>query len=928
MPFLQINNAVGELAPPVRTAIGGGAGDTVAALTDANNSTYVEQATAGTTTDWRITHFLGGAGLGGSVPANMEIQKIRFAMNCQTGVNQTVKCTVEIMLLDATTDANGGRIPTNFRAVQTMSLSLPGPSVYFVASDWFYYLQDISQPSAKGMPLPVSCEQLAYRVSADLSIPGASTYASFRIFDCNIQAYWTGVPTAAPTIAADTTNTVTWATAPTIQVVRTGVAYPMQSVQAKIFDLATVTDETFSPDDSPALWDSGPVLVNSNETAESVWLYPDAPTIPVGKLQVYARASRRAGVPSGDERWSQWAPYDPIPFGNCWGSPMPPKITLTDQMTASSRIKLDIAGQDNLLPNTGLSANYSGNGFTFVELNANTVLSFPVGLGKDSMASFRMFRLGRSGSSGATGVMTRGTGTLGIPVTAGRVYALAVWGWMNSGLTRNLSWDIDWYNSAGTFLSTTTTGTFALPASPTTTPLLCATTVTAPANSAYARYSVKVAGVLTTETAAMDGHTFRPYDNTDSNIPSCGGAATGNKVSIAQSMDGTIATTSTVYVEAINGSFDTAGTATAHTGSLADKFTRDTTTNRAAYFQVPNFSDRATQRSTDLYRTHPWGIGQFAKTTWSGSWWARANSTTRDMRLGIVWFDAMGTVLFIAWGATVSVTSAAYVKLTATGTGPAEAAYVGMRMVIDDGAASEIFFFDDPMLSAGSTNPERMIEQGATDQLNPDAFVSFVQVQRRINSGPWQDLDWMTTQYDYKQQITALNDYSAPYGSVIDYRARTVVPSGPNRVKYGQWSPTASVTTSSVAVGGRWKLKDMLDSTRNLDIDLISDKGFEWARQEDLAVFEPFGRTTPIIVADVVRSRTISCTVDIVNSSEWAAFLVLANSQRTLLLQRPWTGEQWWVRFTSKVEIVEQSTSPIRYIAEFELREVDVPALS
>jgi len=928
MPFINVNNAVGLLAPDVRVAIGGGAADSVAAVTDANNATYIEQTTAGTSTDWRVTHFLGGAGLGTSPPAGTEIQKIRFAMNCQTGVNQTVKCTIEMFLLDMQVDT-GGRVPTNYRSVQTLSLALPGPSVYFVATDWIYYLQDISQPSALGMPLPTTMDQLAYRITADLSIPGSASYASFRVFDCNVQAYWTGIPQVTPAISGDSTS-VTWETAPTIQAVRTGVAFPMQSVQAKVFAAADVADETFSPDDSTALWDSGEVLVQSNETAETVWLYPDAPTLPVGKLQAFARASRRAGVPSAPERWGPWTQYDAIPFGNSFGSPRAPKVTLTNQMVASSRVSIDIAGQDSLLSTSHQSGNFAGNSVAFVALNANTNYTVGVsGLGKDNMASFRWFKVTRTGSTGTCGLSTPGTGTTGIPVTAGRTYALCCWAFMNTGASRNLSWDIDWYNSSGTFLSTTSTGTTAVPASPTTTPVLATATVTAPANSAYARYNVKIASVLTTETVYTDGHTFRPYDNTDSNIPSTGGCATGNKVGRdGTSGDATVATTSAIYLDAINGSFDTAGSATAHTGSLADKFTRDTTTQRACWFQFPPFNTRTSFSTQELWRQYPWQLGQFARTTLSGSWWARAVTATRDMRLGIVWFDAMGNVMYIAWGATVNVTTSAYVQLTATGTGPAEAAFCGMRVAIDDGAASEVFVFDDPVLMAGNTGTIRMESFGVMDQLNPDAFLSFAQVQRRINGGDWQDLGWLTTQYDYKQSITSLLDYTCPYGATVDYRARTVVPSGSARVKYGDWSPVVTVSPALAAVGGRWKLKDPLDASRNLDIDLISDRGFEWDRVEDMAVFEPFGRATPIVLADVVRSRTITCTVDIVDSTEYAKFLVLANSQRTLLLQRPWTGEQWWVRITAKVQVIEQSTTPIRYVIEFELREVDVPSVT
>jgi hypothetical protein len=93
-----------------------------------------------------------------------------------------------------------------------------------------------------------------------------------------------------------------------------------------------------------------------------------------------------------------------------------------------------------------------------------------------------------SSTAGGNMTATSATGTGGVPVTAGKIYAVA--GWIRTGVSaRSTGLNILWYDATGAFLSTTTGAT----SNDSTTFVQYKVTGTAPANARYAAVQIAVA---------------------------------------------------------------------------------------------------------------------------------------------------------------------------------------------------------------------------------------------------------------------------------------------------------------------------------------------------------------------------------------------------------------------------------------------------
>ena len=106
---------------------------------------------------------------------------------------------------------------------------------------------------------------------------------------------------------------------------------------------------------------------------------------------------------------------------------------------------------------------------------------------------------------------------------------------------------------------------------------------------------------------------------------------------------------------------------------------------------------------------------------------------------------------------------------------------------------------------------------------------------------------------------------------------------------YSSWS---SVAYGS-GTGSFCYLKDPIDPTRNIVLYITGDE-FSWTTEVDRGVFNSLGRSTPIVVTDVVKAMTSNFTAYVLTAADEAAFDLLFNSMRALLLQLP-DGRQWYI---------------------------------
>ena len=121
-------------------------------------------------------------------------------------------------------------------------------------------------------------------------------------------------------------------------------------------------------------------------------------------------------------------------------------------------------------------------------------------------------------------------------------------------------------------------------------------------------------------------------------------------------------------------------------------------------------------------------------------------------------------------------------------------------------------------------------------------------------------------------------------------------------------SSPASITGTANAP---W-LKDPLDPTRNMELDITGDE-FVYSGDSSTGSFDPLGRRNPIVISDVVKGEEFDFTAYVLTKAEEDKFDVLYNSVRTLLLQLP-DGRQWYIRMRKRKKRLPPGTGPFIYI--------------
>jgi hypothetical protein len=139
-------------------------------------------------------------------------------------------------------------------------------------------------------------------------------------------------------------------------------------------------------------------------------------------------------------------------------------------------------------------------------------------------------------------------------------------------------------------------------------------------------------------------------------------------------------------------------------------------------------------------------------------------------------------------------------------------------------------------------------------------------------------------------------------------------------------STFVSAASSTVVAGAQltltdWWLKDPIDPTRNMAVDIRGDD-FQQNSSTQQAEYHPLGSKYPIIVSDVVGAEEFFLHFEFTSKAAYLAFEVLRTSQRTLLLQRTYTGDQWYIRFAAKRTLIMTAHNPPLWRVDIEAREV------
>ena len=151
-------------------------------------------------------------------------------------------------------------------------------------------------------------------------------------------------------------------------------------------------------------------------------------------------------------------------------------------------------------------------------------------------------------------------------------------------------------------------------------------------------------------------------------------------------------------------------------------------------------------------------------------------------------------------------------------------------------------------------------------------------------------------------------DYDVPRNVRAQYRAQATVLESGSQVSSVWSASSASVSTA------RGSVCAFLKSPSNPAVNMVvRTVGAEWDGTSaiDDALFEPRGRTTPIIHTISAKSWDFPIVLWFNNDSEWAAFKTLRQRYETYLLQLPYGDasgcEQYWIRMRD-VDVAEFAT--------------------
>lgn len=168
-------------------------------------------------------------------------------------------------------------------------------------------------------------------------------------------------------------------------------------------------------------------------------------------------------------------------------------------------------------------------------------------------------------------------------------------------------------------------------------------------------------------------------------------------------------------------------------------------------------------------------------------------------------------------------------------------------------------------------------------------------VQRSDDLGvTWTDVRYGTQLTPNGSYVATVDDYEAKRGQDAYYRARSVGYVGSNVVA-SAWSTSSTVTITN---DGTWWLKATTDATLNMSSVRVL-AGLDVTQDEDLAVFQPLGRTYPVVVAGEVHGQDGGYRIVTHGDTEFSKLHALLTHQESILVQAP-DGTQKFIRITKR----------------------------
>ncbi len=282
----------------------------------------------------------------------------------------------------------------------------------------------------------------------------------------------------------------------------------------------------------------------------------------------------------------------------------------------------------------------------------------------------------------------------------------------------------------------------------------------------------------------------------------------------------------------------------------------------------------------------------------------RAATDARSVYVGVSWLDTGFSVISTSTGTASNDSTSAWGGRYVTATAPVGAVNAVLAVyVVGTGAGGEVHYADKASFHPGAGTAWAV--PGTTDHL-------YWRIQRSYDSGTtWEDVRGSLEEVmSARWQYAIVYDYEARLNIDIVYRAFSsgVVDTG------GYLTSLPSDTSSVMNIDGGdcsvW-LKDPLYPALNMQVDLAQDY-LDRSDDEQVAFYRAFERGQPIAVADanVGAGKLENVKFEVRSEDELDSLRALRLAQRTLLMQRAQTSEQWYVRFAPHVQWRETNYSP------------------
>lgn len=189
------------------------------------------------------------------------------------------------------------------------------------------------------------------------------------------------------------------------------------------------------------------------------------------------------------------------------------------------------------------------------------------------------------------------------------------------------------------------------------------------------------------------------------------------------------------------------------------------------------------------------------------------------------------------------------------------------------------------------------------------ATTTELEVQRSLDAGvTWQAVRLLTDTAGvlYSTTDATLYDYEAPNGTAMEYRARALH-NYSGVYAAGAWA-TGTVTWSSE---DSW-LKCPVDPSLNMVVSFPEGGIPGYTRPMRQGVFQPLGRTDPVIVTDKRLDARGSLTFDVSTTAKQALIDALLDSEEALLLQCP-AAYHWTDRYLRFGDLERTRWTPKAY---------------